>query len=107
MTDLVDAATIEEIVERPRHASTHIGRVISAEGKVYILHSQACLQYGTDLRECRYSKALDRGIDLADWKAWEDQPVSLCVVNGPSSLRWPGVQTSRAWLDAVMKPRRT
>lgn len=82
MTDLVNSTEISAIVGVPRQQSAHMARAVSAEGKVYILHSESCLKYGKDLRECRYSKALDRGIDQKTWTGWQDKPVQLCVVKG-------------------------
>jgi hypothetical protein len=80
MTDLVPADRIEQIVGASRHAVDHIGRAVSSEEVVYILHSYACLDSGIDLRQCRYSLALDDGIDPERWT--EDQPVRLAVVDG-------------------------
>lgn len=77
MTDLVDPNIIQEIVGRPRHPVAHLGRAVSEEGQVYILHSQWCKERTRDLRDCVYSRALDRGIDLALWADYEDQPVRL------------------------------
>jgi hypothetical protein len=79
MPDLVPAQDIERIVGVKRHGWAHIGRAVSAEQRVYILHSQRCLDSGIDLRECKYSVALDDGIDLDDWGEWEDMPVFLQV----------------------------
>lgn len=86
MSDLVPADEIEAIVGVKRHQSEHYARALSAEQKVYILHSQGCLDDITssdpamrrDLSECPYSLALDRGIDLAD--GWtEDVPILVTV----------------------------
>jgi hypothetical protein len=67
MSFLVDASDIERIVGVPRDRHLHYARAVSAEQTVYILHSQECLDAGKDLRLCRYSAALDRGIDLEKW----------------------------------------
>jgi membrane carboxypeptidase/penicillin-binding protein len=71
---------IEAIVGATRHATDHIGRAVSAEETVYILHSQECRDSGVDLRECPYSSALDEGIDPSTWV--EDAPVRLAIVDG-------------------------
>lgn len=42
MTDLVPADQIEQIVGARRHPLAHLGRAVSAEQTVYILHSQRC-----------------------------------------------------------------
>lgn len=81
MSDLVPAADIERIVGIARHRRAHMGRAVSAEQTVYILHSQACLDSGIDLRECRFSTALDRGIRPTDWEDRQDMPVALGVWN--------------------------
>lgn len=80
MTELVPASEIEEIVGAQRHPTHHIGRVVSAEETVYILHSHKCRDSGLDLRECRYSVALDRGIDERLWP--KDRAVRLSLRNG-------------------------
>lgn len=77
MTDLVDSDRIESIVGVKRHPIEHWARAVSAEQTVYILHGQACLDSGIDLRECRYSKALDKGINVAEWT--EDYPLRVMV----------------------------
>jgi hypothetical protein len=53
---------------------------------VYILHSkecfERCLATGSGLSECRFSVALDRGIDERRWNGYEDRTVALGVRNG-------------------------
>lgn len=82
MTDLVPATDIERIVGIARHRRVHMGRAVSAEQTTYILHSQDCLDSGIDLRECRFSTALDKGIQLSYWEDRQDTPVALGVWNG-------------------------
>ncbi len=82
MTDLVSADRIEEIVGVKRHRKVHYGRAVSAHQTVYILHSQQCRDSGVDLRECRFSVALDRGIGPRDWTTAQDRPVLLGILNG-------------------------
>ena len=57
----------------------HIGRAVTAEQTVYILHSERCRARTKDLRECAFSIALDGGITEADWGGREDIPVVLGV----------------------------
>lgn len=78
MTDTVPIEDIERIVGVPRAAKAHYARAVSAEQTVYILHSRECLDSGVDLRLCRFSLALDNGIDLAEWR--EDWPVRIEIV---------------------------
>ena len=80
MSELVPADRIEQIVGAPRHPTDHIGRAVSSEATVYILHSRACLDSGVDLRQCDYSLALDEGIDPTEWA--EDVPLRLAIVAG-------------------------
>lgn len=80
MSELVDPARIEEIVGVPRHATLHFARAVSAEHTVYVLHSHECKQSGIDLRQCEFSRALDRGIDLRQWV--EDVAVQVHIVDG-------------------------
>lgn len=76
MTELVPAGDIERIVGVPRHPTEHHARAVSAAGNVFILHSAECRDSGRDLRSCPFSIALDRGIDLADWRpGFEDVPM--------------------------------
>jgi len=80
MTNIVSPSRIEEIVGVRRHRQAHYGRAVSAEQTVYILHSQRCLDSGIDLRECRFSVALDHGIKLETWAGdLQDRPVILGV----------------------------
>lgn len=58
---------VERIVGALRDTEQHIARAVSAEERVYILHSHDCVNSGRDLRLCPYSLALDRGIDLGSW----------------------------------------
>lgn len=80
MSDLVPAESIEQIIGAARHLTNHIGRAVSAEQTVYILHSRVCLDSGIDLRKCPYSLALDRGINPATWE--EDVATRLGIVGG-------------------------
>lgn len=80
MSDLVDPAEIERIIGVRRHPVRHLGRAVSADQIVYLLHSAECLGVGRDLRRCPYSLALDRGVDPDNWSEWEDQPVALKIV---------------------------
>lgn len=79
MSDLVPTDEIEQIVGIQRHHKRHYGRAVSAEETVYILHSHQCKSSGIDLRECRYSVALDQGIDERDWADAMDVPVRLTI----------------------------
>lgn len=80
MTSLVSPVDIERIVGAPRHDTDHLGRAVSAEQTVYIMHSRECLASAVDLRDCEYSVALDGGIDTQLWI--QDRPVRLAVHKG-------------------------
>jgi hypothetical protein len=58
---------------------------------VYILHSQACFNLGDDLRDCSYSMALDRGINVSEWI----QDVPLPVRVSASGRLVPRVTTEK------------
>lgn len=79
MSDLVPADDIERIVGAARHPSEHRGRAVSAEQRVYILHSEHCRDTTPDLRDCPYSLALDAGVNprMDGWP--EDTPVALAL----------------------------
>lgn len=77
MTDIVPTEDIERIVGVERHATEHWARAVSAEKCVYILHSHECLNSGVDLRECRFSRALDNGIRVSEWVEDEALPVAI------------------------------
>lgn len=79
MADRVPADQIETIVGTTRHRQAHYARAVSAERTVYILHSQRCLDSGIDLRDCRFSIALDQGIDQKHWGHYQDVPVAIAV----------------------------
>ena len=82
MSELVPRSEIEETVGAPRHRQAHYGRAVTVEQTVYILHSKRCLESGIDLRDCRFSVALDKGIELGNWEGKTDTPVVLGVWNG-------------------------
>ena len=67
MTDLVPTNEIEAIVGIARHPSYHFGRNSTGDEKIYILHSQECLDREADLRDCPFSVALDAGVEESDW----------------------------------------
>lgn len=88
MSTPIPANTIEQIVDATRHPLEHIGRAVSTEETIYILHSGECYKTFNDLRDCPFSKALDRGIDREQWEPYEDRPVKLRV--SPRTMRlWP------------------
>lgn len=82
MTNLVDRSQIERLVGAKRRPTMHLGRTDSEVDTFYILHSKRCLDSGIDLRECRYSLALDQGIDMSVWENYFDEPVTLRIVQG-------------------------
>lgn len=79
MSVIVPAATIGGIVGADRRDSDHIGRAVSDEARVYILHSSQCVAEYDDLRDCPFSQALDRGVDGGVWEHFEDVPVLLAI----------------------------
>lgn len=79
MSRLEAADKIEGLVGAKRHDSLHLARAVSAEQRVYILHSAECAASGIDLRKCEFSVALDWGIDIVVWKGLEDQVVALAI----------------------------
>lgn len=79
MSRIEAADKIEGIVGVKRHANEHWGRAVSAEQRVYVLHSEECVARGIDLRKCEYSIALDYGIDLGLWAEYQDRPVLLLI----------------------------
>lgn len=80
MTDLVDPAEIETLVGAPRHDTLHLGRLDTTRQAVFILHSAECRATIDDLRHCRFSIALDEGIDELLWRGWKNRPVTLAVL---------------------------
>ncbi|NVM97812.1 hypothetical protein [Arthrobacter sp. SDTb3-6] len=81
-SSLVPSGEIEQIVGQPKHKVVHDGRAVTAEQTVYILHSRMCLDSGIDRRNCVYSVALDRGIELDRWQGFEDEAVALYIERG-------------------------
>lgn len=79
MSELVPAENIERIVGTTRHKKVHYGRAVSSEQRVYVLHSHECLDSGIDLRDYRFSKALDQGIRAESWHYYQDVAVVLGV----------------------------
>lgn len=81
MTDLVAPETIGGIVGAPRDETLHIGRAVSDDATVYVLHSAQCLEMYDDARDCPFSRALDVGVDGGAWEHFTDMPVVL-KING-------------------------
>lgn len=80
MSRLESAETIEATVGANRHEVHHIGRAVSAEQRVYVLHSKRCRSdFGKGLTSCRFSRALDLGILPQEWAGFEDQAVELKI----------------------------
>lgn len=75
MSRIEPAETIEATVGIKRSRSWHFARAVSAEQRVYVLHSEACMKANPDPRACTYSVALDLGIDLGVWSEHEDRAV--------------------------------
>ena len=82
MTTTVPADEIERAVG-VRRRGYHVARAVSAEQQVYILHSRACRGLHDrglrDVRNCPWSRALDRGINERDWSGMEDVPVVVDI----------------------------
>jgi hypothetical protein len=85
MSDLVPTEDIERIVGAKRHATKHQAKAVSAEQKVFILHSRKCLDSGIDLRDCRFSWALDNGIRLSEWQ--EDVAFTVRIQGSHDGMR--------------------
>lgn len=81
MADLVPADRIEQIVGATRHQTEHIGRAVSAEEMVYILHSRECRDSTPDLRDCPFSRAMDQGVGR-DLITQADRPLVLAIQHG-------------------------
>jgi len=84
VTDVVPGDQIELIVGAQRHRTRHIARAVSAEQRIYIMHSVRCLELYPDLRQCPYSIALDRWgiLDPLDLEAAQDRPVVIELYHG-------------------------
>lgn len=91
MSDLVDPAVIERTVGARRQRKYHLARLVpnrhasgAQNSVVYILHSQNCVDTHSDLRHCRFSRALDAGLKLTHWVGvhpwW--RPVVVTVRDG-------------------------
>lgn len=78
MTERVPADRIEQLVHARRHPTEHIIRGDYTNGIAYILHSAECPRRYTDLWDCPWSLALDRG-DV--WLS-SDQPQFTRVRDG-------------------------
>lgn len=77
MTEKIPAWEVEGVVGAKRHPTLHLGRMDTYKGKVYVLHSQECLEKTEDLRDCWFSHALDKGVKPTEWRGYENQPVVL------------------------------
>jgi hypothetical protein len=80
MTDLVPADQIERIVGIERHPTLHFGRAVADTETFYILHSRKCKDSGLDLRQCKFSLALDQSLDIVC--GWPDEVVRLGICRG-------------------------
>jgi hypothetical protein len=79
MTRQESGASIEQKLGMKRDLVEHLAIAVSAEQRVYILHSQQCVDSHPDLRKCPFSIALDLGIDEDAWCLSEDRPVLLSI----------------------------
>lgn len=77
------ADEIEQIVGAPRARNLHLGRAVSADQRVYILHSQRCIESGVDIRTCPFSVAMDNGIDVDSWWLGCEDVAVVLGVRGP------------------------
>lgn len=86
MSELVDPSEIESIVGAARHETDHYARAVPAMKRVYILHSRQCVDTNEDLRQCRFSIALDKGIDhpvpRGSWMHLQDRAVKVEILQG-------------------------
>lgn len=80
MANLVPSHLIEDIVGVKRHPDHHIGRAVSSEEMMYILHSRQC--FSEDMLNCEFTWALDRGIEMSKWGHHLDIPVKLEIDGG-------------------------
>lgn len=76
---LENPADIENLVAAKRHPTKHLGRLDSDTETIYILHSNECVNTFPDLRDCRYSRALERS-SSPRWEDARDRPVVLAIV---------------------------
>ncbi|WP_032377444.1 hypothetical protein [Rhodococcoides fascians] len=83
MSEIVPADDIEKIVGAPRARNLHLGRAVSEDQRVYILHSQKCIDSGRDVRECPFSVAMDNGIDVDYWWLGCEDIAVVLGVRGP------------------------
>lgn len=79
MTNLIPPDEVEQLVGAKRHPTKHIGRADHEERMIYILHSQECVDTNLDLRECKFSVALDRRVD---GDCWPSGPQELFIHGG-------------------------
>lgn len=100
MSELVDRRYIEGTVGAKRHATLHIGRLFPNSGKLYIMHSQECIDFYDgqrylDLTHCKFSKALDNGLLPDDWPyQYVNKPVVLsCSTHQPEHRRVYPIRT--------------
>ncbi len=91
MSTLVPPDEIEKIVGVPRHPYDHWGILRTEDQRFYVLHSAKCRDEGGDLRDCKFSIALDQGIPMEHWERYEDIPVRLWI--NPTGWRlMPGIE---------------
>lgn len=93
VADRVPAVDIEQIVGAPRHEWVHFGRADSLQGRFFLLHSRRCVATNSDLRECPFSQALDRGIYPGPADLDRTVPVGIrygnLTIEAPASGRQP------------------
>lgn len=89
MTERVPSEDIEQIVGAKREPHLHLARANSLERVVHILHSVLCVQTHEDLRDCLYSRALDRGIDERAWEDHQDAPVVVGITPAAGMRLYP------------------
>lgn len=76
---VVPSDEIEEIVGCLRFKDKHVGYVMSSRKTVYVMHSHYCRDSNVDLRQCKYSLAIEDGIDEEVWSGHMDKPMFVEV----------------------------
>jgi hypothetical protein len=79
MSDFVPSDHVEEIVGAKRDNTLHLARAITAEQRVYLLHSVECVEEFEDLRECEFSLSLEKGIYFELWEELFDEAVVVTL----------------------------
>ena len=92
MVNIIPPDEIEELVGSARLFDKHVGRVITAERRFVLMHSEQCLQEYDDLRDCPYSQSMQSNFYSGRWESHRDEAM-LVELDRETGVLYPRYAT--------------